>query len=381
MKPKQNAGNKRVSNSRHRKQHHLLDVKLRESKERERKFRTVSGFVLKTLLFVSLVGGAWIGGKEALRRFLWENPDYFVHLEDLRFQSDGTLTREQVIAASGIVEGENIFKVDLAATRAILEKLPQVESAEVQRQLPNHMTISIAERRPVAWLTAKVEDDPTTMENSFLIDVSGTVMRTRTILPEYYHMPIISGVATGNLAPGQRVKTFEMQSALELVRLNSDSTRFQVRNIDLAKGYCLVVTDQKRAHITFGLDHLETQLARLNRLLDAIEPTGKEIQTVNLLVERNVPVTFYNPEGDGSAVAPPSAPPKPDSKDGKPKPTPVPVAVAVAVPAKDKTPAAAVAQKPSVTPMPALKKSRAAGKPASASPTPSSVTKPFRLNP
>ena len=183
--------------------------------------------------------------------------------------------------------------MDIAATRAAVEKLPQVETAEVQRQLPNRLSITITERRPVAWVTAKVADDPTAVENSFLIDVTGTVMRARTILPEYYHMPIISGVETGNLVPGQRVNTFEMQSALELVRLNADSTRFQVRNIDLAKGYCLVVTDQKRAHITFGLDRLEAQLARLNRLLDVIEPTGKEIQTVNLLVERNVPVTFY----------------------------------------------------------------------------------------
>ena len=101
MKPNPNARNKRVSNLRQRKQHHVLEVKLRESKERVRRFRAVTGFIFKTILLVSMAGGIWYGGKEALRRFLWENPDYFVHLEDLRFRSDGTLTREQVIAASG----------------------------------------------------------------------------------------------------------------------------------------------------------------------------------------------------------------------------------------------------------------------------------------
>jgi len=371
MKPNPNARNKRVSNLRQRKQHHVLEVKLRESKERVRRFRAVTGFIFKTILLVSMAGGIWYGGKEALRRFLWENPDYFVHLEDLRFSSDGTLTREQVIAASGIVEGENVFTVNLAATRAAIEKLPQVETAEVQRKLPNHLTISIAERRPVAWVTAKADEDPTTLEHSFLIDVTGTVMRTRTILPEYYHMPIISGVETGNLVPGQRVNTFEMQSALELVRLNSDSTRFQVRNIDLAKGYCLVVTDQKRAHITFGLDHLDAQLARLNRLLDVIEPTGKEIQTVNLLVERNVPVTFYDPDGEHPAPKEENTPPKPESRDGKSKSPPAPSqGAATPVPA---------AQKSSPTPS-QRKQGRTPGKRPSPSPSPS-IKKHFELNP
>jgi cell division septal protein FtsQ len=371
MKPNPNARNKRVSNQRQRKQHHLLDVKLRESKERVRRFRAVTGFVFKTIFLVSIVSGIWIGGKEALRRFLWENPDYFVHLEDLRFHSDGTLTREQVITATGIVEGENIFTVDLGATRAAIEKLPQVETAEVQRLLPNHLAISINERRPVAWVTVKVDDDRTTLENSFLIDVSGTVMRPRTILPEYHNLPIISGVETGNLVPGHRVNTFEMQSALELVRLNSDSTRFQVRNIDLAKGYCLVVTDQKRAHITFGLDRLEAQLGRLNRLLDVIEPTGKEIQTVNLLVERNVPVTFYDSDATHPDAREQGTPPKPDSREGKPKSTPSAI--------QSKAPPAAAAQNPSPTPL-QKKQGRSPGKSPLPSPSPS-VKKHFQMNP
>jgi len=369
MKPNSNARNKRISNKRQRKRHDVLEVKLRQSTERVRRFRAVTGFLVNTILLVSAVGGIWFGGKEGLRRFLWENPDYFVRLENLRFHSDGTLSREQVIAATGIVEGENIFKVNLAATRAAIEKLPQVESAEVQRQLPNHLAISITERRPVAWVTAKVDDDPTTLENSFLIDASGTVMRTRTILPEYYHMPIISGVDTGNLVPGQRVNSFEMQSAIELVRLNSDSTRFQVRNIDLAKGYCLVVTDQKRAHITFGLDRIEAQLGRLNRLLDVIEPTGKEIQTVNLLVERNVPVTFYDPDGDHGPAGPESAPLKPEPREGKSKSPPAPVQ---ARPSPSPVP-----QKPAPTPL-QKKPGRSPASSPSASP---SIKKHFQFNP
>ena len=39
---------------------------------------------------------------------------------------------------------------------------------------------------------------------------------------------------------------------------------------------------------------MDQQLDRLNALLDHIEPS-REIQTINLLVQRNVPVTFMPP--------------------------------------------------------------------------------------
>jgi cell division protein FtsQ len=358
VKPNQNNRNKRISNPRQRKQQHLLDVKIRESKERSRLFRAVSGFIFKLVLFAAVVAGVWFGGKEALRRFVWENPDYF--LREINFTTDGALTRDQVLMAAGLAEGRNIFTVDLAEARAAIEKLPQVESAVVQRLLPNRMTVTVAERRPIAWVAAKGDEDPSSSERSFLIDARGIVLRSRVVLPEYYHLPIISGFETGNLVPGRRVNDLEMQAALELVRLNADSTRFQARNIDLAKGYCLVVTDQKRAKITFGLENVEAQLARLYRYLDRAAEDHRELQTVNLIVERNVPVTFYEPDAEV-----PAAPETVPSKPAKPAPP--------------------VADKPSPSPVPKAVKPADAPKKAEPVAKPSGrnnpLKKPFRLNP
>jgi cell division protein FtsQ len=322
MKP---PANKRISSSRQRKQQHLLDVKLRASTERSRRFRAVSGFIFKTIFLVGLIAGAWIGGKEALRRFVWENPDYF--LREINFSTDGALTREQVLMTSNISEGRNIFTVDLSSARTAIEKMPQVESASVQRVLPNRINITINERRPIAWVAAKGDDDPSSSDRSFLIDARGVVLRSRVLLPEYYHLPIITGFETENLAAGRRVNVLEMQAALELIRLNADSTRFQARNIDVSKGYCLVVTDQRHAKITFGLDRLDKQLERLYRCLDRAAADKKELQTVNLIVERNIPVTFYDPEADAAAAAalesmpPKSGKPAPVAEAGTPKPS------------------------------------------------------------
>jgi cell division protein FtsQ len=235
----------------------------------------------------------------------------------VRVANDGTLTRDQVLAASGIVVGANIFTCDLKKVRLAIEHLPQVEHVDVRRRLPHRIDIEIMERQPIAWVTERSDIDPTSSESSLLIDSRGYVMRSRKIPHEYFNLPTISGVVTENLAPGQKVNTLEMQAALDLIRLNADSTRWQVRNIDLAKGYCLIVTDRTHAQITFGLDDVDRQLSRLNRLLDYLEPMHKEIQTVNLLVDRNIPVTFVDPEAPVAEAPASTAPPAPAGKTDK----------------------------------------------------------------
>lgn len=282
--------NKRLVRPKQRRQQQLLEVSIRASKERAIRVRRIAGIVFKLMLLVGFGVGAWVGGKEALRRFVWENPQFF--LTDVRVSTDGTLTRDQILASAGVVEGTNLLELNLAAAQAALDALPQVEHAAVERTLPNRLDIEITERQPIAWVAARGDADPSASERSFLIDHRGFVMKSRKLLPEYLLLPIISGAETENFVPGQKATAMEVQAALELIRLNADSTRWLIRNIDVSKGYCLVVTDQKRAKITFGLERVDRQLVRLNRYLDLIEPTQREILTVNLMVERNTPVTF-----------------------------------------------------------------------------------------
>ena len=91
--------------------------------------------------------------------------------------------------------------------------------------------------------------DPSTAADSFLVDRRGVLMKMKNPLPEYLHLPVVCGLQTENFDAGQTVNSPELKSALDLIRLTSESSlqsRFQVRSIDLSKGYCMVVTSQTR---------------------------------------------------------------------------------------------------------------------------------------
>jgi hypothetical protein len=44
--------------------------------------------------------------------------------------------------------------------------------------------------------------------------------------------------------------------------------------------------------VTFGFDNIEAQLQRLEQFLVFSDDSRQELATVNLLVQRNIPVTF-----------------------------------------------------------------------------------------
>ena len=52
------------------------------------------------------------------------------------------------------------------------------------------------------------------------------------------------------------------------------------------------MTDKQHASVTFSTDEIESQLHRLGTVLSYCDKNSRELQTVNLMAQRNVPVTF-----------------------------------------------------------------------------------------
>jgi cell division septal protein FtsQ len=292
--------NQRVSNPRQRKQQHLLDVKVRARKATQHRNRRVLVFLSKVVLTVAVCAGIYFGARLGMRRFFFENPDYRLAMIDV--QTDGTLQRDQILKIAGLREGENIFRVNLARVHQVLQQLPQVDEVQVVRKLPGEIDIAIVERRPIAWITSEKQiSDPFQSDVAFLIDARGVLMKEKKLLPEYLGLPLVTGCTSESLEPGKIVQSVEAKAALELLRLSAGSfmqTRFQIREIDTSKGYCLTVTDKNHTRVTVGFDHLEKQIQRLEQFLVYADDSRRDIETVNLLVQRNVPVTFMKPPAE-----------------------------------------------------------------------------------
>jgi cell division septal protein FtsQ len=292
--------NQRVSNVRQRRQQHLLDVKVRSRRVTQHRVRRAMSMFSRVLLVAAVFAAAYVGLREAARRLFFENPEY--QLKTIELQTDGSLQREQVLKAADLREGQNIFNVNLARIHDCIQQLPQTDEVQVVRKLPGEIDIRVVERKPIAWITSEKEiSDPFASDGAFLIDARGVLMKQKKLLPEYLGLPLIVGCSSESLEAGKVVESPEAKTALELLRLCTRSflqMRFQIREIDVSKGYCLVVTDKNHARVTFGFNDLETQLRKLEQFLVYCDDSKQELGKINLLVQRNIPVTF----ADGPAA-------------------------------------------------------------------------------
>jgi cell division septal protein FtsQ len=283
---------------------HLLDVRMRTATTRRRRRETIARWVSNVLLTAAIGAAAYFGLQAALDRFFFNNTEYT--LRRISFNLDGILTREEALAATGLREGVNIFAVDLAKVETALRAIPQVQDVRLDRKLPDQIDVSITARRPVAWVAAAGEKgDPSASEKSLLVDASGFLLRPRRVAPEYFHLPAIYGVKSDNFRNGEALPGEDLRLALGLIETLSrhPESMLHIRTIDISRGYCIEVVNDGNARILFATSDFEEQLARLQQLLAHCDESGRVLESVNLMVKRNTPVTFV-----ASATPPPEDP-------------------------------------------------------------------------
>ncbi len=315
--------NKRASSTRQRKHQHLLDVKVRAKNAAARRTQNVLLTVCGLVLVASVLGGVAFGAKRVLNSLFFANSDYA--LKTIEVTSDGKLGRDTILRTADVAEGRNIFSIDLPKLQEKLGSLPQVEDSRIQRILPNKLVISIQERRPVAWVVPPETKSGTfNYENAYLVDRRGILLKTKSLAPEYLGLPLIIGVDTSNCQAGQPLGQDEVKAALDLIRASAEllQGRLQIQSIDVSKGYSLLVTDKQRASITFSTDEIEWQLHRLETVLSYCDKNSRELQTVNLMAQRNVPVTFVPPAAPETSTDSSAGSSEVPPVDAKSKPAP-----------------------------------------------------------
>lgn len=283
---------------------HTLDVRIRTSTARRRRHETVSKWVVTVMVLGVLSAGTFFGARAALDRFFFKNADYTLHR--ITFDLDSILTRDEALTVTGLREGINIFSVDLNKIEATFRAMPQVQDVRIKRELPDHLAISITAREPVAWVAAEGESgDPTASEKALLADASGYLMRPRHILPEYYHLPVIYGVKSDNIRDGESLSSEDLRLALLLIDTvaRHPESLLRIRTLDISRGYCIEVVNDTNARILFANHDFERQLTHIQQLLAHCAESGRTLESVNLMVKRNTPVTFI-------AAAPPELPTK-----------------------------------------------------------------------
>ncbi len=281
---------------------HVLDVKLRSDKARSARTRMVA---LGLAVLFAVGAGAFLlfkGGEWALNEMVYNNPAFQIRQVDV--QTDGIIMADQLRRWSGVKTGENLMELDLGRVKRELELNPAVQSASVERILPNTLRIRVSEREPAAQVNVPRPKPGGGIEiGVYHLDAEGYMMlpldpRYCTVPPAQLgdqSLPIISGLNPNDLQAGKRVESPQVRAALELVRAFSESSMaglVDLKRIDVSGPEVLGVTTGQGSEITFGLAGLDQQLRRWREIFELGQKSNKAIATLDLAVTNNIPARW-----------------------------------------------------------------------------------------
>jgi cell division protein FtsQ len=218
--------------------------------------------------------------------------------EQIELTGNRIVSREAVLQQFVHDRNRSVLRVPLDARRSQLEQIPWVESASVQRILPNRLRIELTERTPVAFARNGNE--------LALIDAHGVILdRPRG---QDLHFPIVTGVSE-DLPRDQREKRMqtyeEFLKDVELVRGGS-SERLSEIDLSNPKDLRVVMTglasanDSQAVTIHFGSGEFTGKYKMLVDNFSQWQANAGRVQSIDLQYSRQVVV---NPDPSGGTTA------------------------------------------------------------------------------
>ncbi len=186
----------------------------------------------------------------------------FFNIRSITVSGAAHYTSEQIVSASGLETGENMFRIDkFKAIDAIKAKLPYVKEVTVRRRLPGRLVINVVESTPFAYVAWG--------DKYYILSDTLKVLEAASAPPE--GASELVGIVTPNTTVGEIIVADD-DAAPVLNMFSALSGSFAeggVTQIDMSQPYQLSIVYQGRARIFIGgQDNLARKLALVKYVLD-----------------------------------------------------------------------------------------------------------------
>jgi cell division protein FtsQ len=266
---------------------------------RRKKFSGRGWPFYRRLLVLTFAGAAGVTAAIYGTRFLLYSPAMLLLKPDqIELTGNHIVSREAVVHQFAHDHNHSVLRVALDARRSQIEQIPWVESASVQRILPNRIRVELTERAPVAFARNGNE--------LALIDAHGVILERPQ--GEDLRFPIVSGVSE-DVPRDQREKRMqvymEFTKGIDFVRAGSSEG---VSELDLSNPKDLRVvmiglagpTDSQAVTIHFGAGEFTGKYKMLVDNFSQWQANTGRVQSIDLQYMRQVVV---NPDTSAGTVA------------------------------------------------------------------------------
>jgi cell division protein FtsQ len=221
--------------------------------------------VLRACFALAVTGLVVLAGAGAYRHAT--TSDYFA-FKVAEISGGKRLGDASILEAAGLVQGQNIFSVDVARVRRALLTHPWIAEAEVARQLPGRLRIDIVERRAKVMVNFDV---------LYLVDDTGKVFK-RWKWGDPIPSPVVTGIAREEFVESSEAVEDILRDAIDLADRYRASGLEKVAALaeihrEMDGGFSLTVGDDP-TYVRFGRPPYRNKLVRLAALFFRLNQDG-----------------------------------------------------------------------------------------------------------
>jgi cell division protein FtsQ len=244
----------------------------------------------RRMLWLARRGGAWLcvgllvvglgGALASGGRWLLTAPRFGVERVEVAGQSQ--LSVDQVVAASGLAPGQNLFRLDARRAVAGVEALPMVRRAELVRAFPNRVTLLVEERQPFVLVHAGGLHWPA--GGFYWVDEQGVPLgpETRAVALE---APLVSAAGADDVAAAGRTSSERVAAGVALIRtlMRAQSPLLrEISEVDVSRPEGPVLYMLDGVEVRLGREDWDDRLGRLGGVLAQLRASGQRATSIDL---------------------------------------------------------------------------------------------------
>jgi cell division protein FtsQ len=227
------------------------------------RLRRLLGAVLATI-FTIMAGAAGLHWILTTHRFA---------VASVEVRGVSRVAPDQILAVAAIPRGTNIFRLNTMGVIDRVESLPEIRRADVVRELPNRVVISVEERRPFTLVHGG---------RLHWMDEEGRLLGAspEAVAPP---MPVISGLSAEELASMRTSPGPKARAAIGVIRAllrSGNGLTAEISEIDMSRREGPVLYTVDGVEVRLGTEDWDERLSRLEGVLAQI--ATQDVRTVDL---------------------------------------------------------------------------------------------------
>ncbi|MBW1650360.1 MAG: FtsQ-type POTRA domain-containing protein [Deltaproteobacteria bacterium] len=213
-----------------------------------------AGFCIIALSYILIAGYGFI-----------TTCDYFA-VDNIVINNSNILTKKKILKQTGIKKGDNILSINIAKAVQTLLAHPWIEQAEIKRELPRNIIITVKEENPIAIAV---------IGKKYILNDKGKIIKEKEHT-DTIQLPIILGLDFSDINAKLNREKLLLKSIIEILNSGNKCEELISKNnidkihIDKEIGF-IILGKSKVKKIKLGYGAFNLKCKRLKKVISSFE--------------------------------------------------------------------------------------------------------------